>query len=56
MAGQDKGMGGSQVRVDEEDRGELRSQPYDELLKLPHTRSPAELLNYLIDSGSDISL
>ena len=29
---------------------------YDELLSLPHSHSPTEPLNFLIDSGSDISL
>ena len=29
---------------------------YDELLSLPHSHSPAEPLNFLIDSGSDSSL
>ena len=31
-------------------------QRYDELLSLPHSHSPTEPLNFLIDSGSDISL
>ena len=31
-------------------------QRYDELLELPHSHSPVQPLNFLIDSGSDISL
>ena len=31
-------------------------QQYEELLSLPHSNSPTEPLNFLIDSGSDISL
>ena len=31
-------------------------QRYDELLELPHSHSPVQPLNFLIDSGSDISM
>ena len=34
----------------------MTTERYDEPLQLPHTHSPVEPLNSLIDSGSDISL
>ena len=61
MAGPDKGTGSRHDRVDGEAKGGLAVatmivERYDELLSLPHSHSPTEPLNFLIDSGSDISL
>ena len=43
------GQGGAAVAA-------MTIQRYDELLELPHSNSPVQPLNFLIESGSDISL
>ena len=61
VAGQDMGTGGQAGQGGRGGQGgavvaAMTAEQYDELLQLPYSHSPVEPLNFLIDSGSDISL